>query len=111
MATTLKNGTWDMNANGSAGPLVIGGIGTDGTLAGSSTALGNKVLGFWDEASRKLTFMRLVKPTDPSTFQVYTGYLMSDNNTLAGSFEAFKGSGATAERTVFGWLAKLPAKP
>jgi hypothetical protein len=105
---TLKKGTWDMNGNGSTGTLVIGGIGVDGALAGSSTALGNKVLGFWDEASRRLTFMRLIKPTDPSSFQVYTGYLMSDDTTLAGSFEAFKGSGATAERTVFGWLARLP---
>lgn len=105
---SLKTSEWDINGNGFTGVLVIKSIKSDGSLDGASTAFGNKILGFWDEAARKITFLRLVKPDDPSSYQIYTGYLMSDGATIAGSFEAFQGSGATAERSVFGWFAKLP---
>lgn len=103
----LSIGNWTINGNGFQDKLVISQIDSEGKLLNSS-AFGNKVLGFWDEASRKITFMRLVNPSDPSTFQVYTGYLMNDGKTLAGSFEAFQGSGASAKQSVFGWFAKFP---
>lgn len=103
---SLKNGNWNINGNGFPGVLAISGIAGDGALTG--TVYGNKILGFWDEPSRRITFMRLTQPSDPASFQVYNGYLMTDNTTLAGSFEGFQGSGATAERSVFGWFAQLP---
>lgn len=106
---SLKTDNWDINGNGFTGALAIKSINGDGSLGSASTAFGNKILGFWDEAARKITFLRLVNPNDPASFQVYTGYLMSDDATLAGSFEAFQGGGATAERSVFGWFARLPA--
>jgi hypothetical protein len=53
--------------------------------------------------------MRLIDKGNPSSFQIYTGYLMQsqDNGSLAfaGSFEAFQGSGAVARRVVYGWYA------
>lgn len=103
----LKSGSWSINGNGFSGTFVVGGVDPAGNLTNCS-AFGNKVIGFWDEQSRKLTFLRIVTPSDPGTYQVYTGYLMTDLKTLAGSFVAFSGSGGTAQQPVFGWSAKAP---
>jgi hypothetical protein len=103
----LSIGDWAINGNGFQGKLVIKQIDTQGNLV-NSTAFGNKIVGFWDEASRKITFVRAVTPTDPASFQVYTGYLMSDNKMVAGYFEAFQGTGGSAKQSVFGWFAKFP---
>ncbi|HEY0457318.1 MAG TPA: hypothetical protein VGE41_13185, partial [Verrucomicrobiae bacterium] len=94
---------------GYSGQLWIEGIDANGNLLGSSTVYGQTIIGFWDDQSWKLTFMRLIDKGNPSSFQIYTGYLMQsqDNGSLAfaGSFEAFQGSGAVARRVVYGWYA------
>lgn len=104
----LKIGNWKINANGFEGTLAIKEIDSSGNIEGGSTAFSNEIIGFWDEDSRRITFMRVVDKNNPSSFQIYTGYLMNTNTTIAGSFEAFKGPGATAKRSVFGWFATSP---
>ena len=103
-------GTWDINANGFPGTLSIQQIDGAGNLGGS-TVFGEQIIGLWDDTSQKLTFMRVSNPADPSTNQIYTGYLMEPQGNqpmaLAGSFEAFQGSGGAATRSIFGWFATL----
>lgn len=102
-------GVWDISANGFASTLRLTSIDDLGNVHG--TVFDNLLSGFWDEESRTLTFLRTANGADPSTFQVYTGYMFQNqgggfNFSLAGSFEAFAGSGATALRAEFGWFAK-----
>jgi hypothetical protein len=102
-------GPWDINGNGFAGLLWIEGVDAQGNLLGSSTVYGQPIIGFWDDNSQKITFLRIINAADPSTLQIYTGYLMQSQNdgslSFAGSFEAFKGTGAYAQRVVYGWYA------
>jgi hypothetical protein len=108
------NGNWDINANSSLGELFIQSVDPQGNLVGS-TVFGQPILGFWDEGSMKLTFMRIINQNDPSTYQIYTGYYMDPQTpgelpALAGSFEAFGGTGGIAQRVVFGWYAGVHAE-
>jgi hypothetical protein len=102
-------GGWNINGNGYGGFMWIEGVDGQGNLLGSSTVYGQPIRGFWDEASGRLTFMRIINAADPSTMQIYTGYLMppQDNMQLAiaGTFEAFIGTGATASKPSYGWYA------
>jgi hypothetical protein len=102
-------GPWDINGNGYAGQLWIEGVDSKGNLLPSSSVFeGDRILGFWDDTANKLTFMRY-NDGDPSSFQIYTGYLMKSQAdgslAFAGSFEAFQGTGATAKISVYGWYA------
>jgi hypothetical protein len=112
---TLKTGNWTLNGNGSPGSLVIPAIDAKGNIikmtdASSKeikpTAYGNDIIGFWDEDAHKLTFIRVIDKNNPIANQIYTGYLLDDKITIAGSFEAFQGGSAL--RTVYGWYAKSP---
>jgi|SRR5580765_4044175 len=109
---TNPRGPWNINGNGFPGLLWIEGFDVAGNLLPSSTVYGQSIFGFWDDRSGKLTFMRLIDPAVPSSFQIYTGYLMEPqpNASLAfaGSFEAFAGTGAVAERVIYGWYAVRP---
>lgn len=102
-------GPWHINGNGYSGLLWIEGVDSQGNLISNSSVYGNPIMGFWDEPSQKLTFMRVINPGDPSTFQIYTGYLMTSQAdgslAFAGSFEAFQGTGAIAQRVIYGWYA------
>lgn len=102
---------WNMNANGFAMTLHPQSIDANGNVKGtiSDGAKTQPIEGFWNEEAKRLTFLRVIDPAKPSTAQVFTGYLAGDNQ-LAGTFEAFSGSGATRERSVFGWTAVLPPK-
>ena len=92
-------------------------MGTDGRLTG--TVFGNQITGFWNEATRTVTFFREPPGATPNygAVQVYTGYLFQNPRvpvgsenvtlTLAGSFVALAGSGGTAQRTVYGWYAQI----
>lgn len=104
---SLTSGNWKINGNGFEGTLKIKPPDANGTLK-NCTVYGDPVIGFWDEPSRKITFMRVINQSDASTFQIYTGYLMTDKKLLAGSFQGFKGTGATASQSTFGWFAKAP---
>jgi hypothetical protein len=102
-------GTWNINGNGFDGSLYIDNVGVDGGLL-SSTAYGQTITGFWDDIAQRLSFVRATQPGDPSSYQIYTGYMMQNQSdgklAMAGSFEAFKGTGAVARRTVYGWYAR-----
>jgi kumamolisin len=108
-------GTWDVNGNGFPGVLSIPSIDAQGNLGANCTIYGQRIFGLWNASAQMLTFMRIISPSDPSTFQVYTGYLMQPQPgsgfpvSLAGPFQAFPGSGAVAQRPLYGWYAQLRA--
>lgn len=100
---------WSLLGNRSVGTLILF-FHADGHIDG--TIYGDKIEGFWDEDSQKLTFIRIPNGAQPNAHQIYTGYKFSwtdkAGNTahcLAGSFEAFAGTGASVERNIFGWYA------
>ena len=105
--TLPMDGTWQILADGWKGILTIPTIDDSGNLGGDAKVFDQPIFGFWDEASRKLTFTRM--GADPTTAQIYTGYLMAGQHltgpTLAGFFEAFAGAGGSARHNVFGWSA------
>jgi hypothetical protein len=101
-------GLWTVNANGYGGALLIGGV-SNGNFSG--LFLGNPIKGFWSESSQKLVFWRAIG-ANPDNIQIYTAYKFLANSgqpngshRLAGYFEAFAGTGASAIRSVFGWYA------
>jgi hypothetical protein len=110
----LPLGPWQLNANGKLGQLTLTVVTTQGQLRG--TIDGEAVWGVWDEAAQQITFTRLRNPADPSTVQLFTGYLLKHAGgpqgvgtvtyTLAGSFTAVAEPGATAHRTAYGWYAQ-----
>lgn len=107
-------GPWNINGNGYSGLLWIEGVDSQGNLLiPSSTVYGQQIIGFWDDSAQKITFMRIIEPENPSTFQIYTGYLMQSQTdrslAFAGSFEAFQGTGAVANRVIYGWYALRPS--
>jgi hypothetical protein len=113
-AFTPPLGTWEVNASGDRGPLQLVSVGPQGELRG--TLFGTEIVGFWDERAQQVTFVRVVKPADPSTTQLFTGYLFRTPGglrgvghatyTLAGSFTALAGTGATAAQSAYGWYAQ-----
>jgi hypothetical protein len=101
-AEALPIGSWDILANGSKGVLHVASVDEQGKFVGS--VFGKPIKGFWDGFSRRVTFTT----TDASSeLQVYTGHPLAsqpDNHLLAGTLEAFSGTGATANRNVYAWL-------
>src|SRR5262245_51299846 len=107
----LPTGTWTINGNGYTGQLSIQSVDAQGNLTGA--VFGQKIVGFWDEASQRISFIRVIDAGRPDRQQVYTGYLFpmaqgtpAAGEVLAGSFEAFQGTGANARHSVFGWFAQ-----
>jgi hypothetical protein len=114
----LPLGNWDIDGNGFRGTLAINGVDGRGNLDASVVFESSEVqqaIGFWDEASQKITFVRVINQDDPSANQVYTGFrfdnerdhLTDRTHTLAGYFEAFQGTGAVASRVLYGWVAGI----
>ncbi len=73
-----------------------------------------QVIGFWDEPSQKLTFVRVISQSDPSVNQINAGFRFDNErttwltaHTLTGYFEAFQGSGAVSSRVLYGWVASI----
>jgi spore germination protein YaaH len=104
----LSTGIWNINANGFQSDLTITAVNADGTLQATMFG-GQQVVGFWDEPAQKITLIKVEStPIDPSHLQIYTGYLLdASEQTLAGSLEAFAGTGGSAQRSVFGWFAQF----
>jgi hypothetical protein len=106
-------GLWELNANGHIGSLDIPDIDAAGRLVGA-TAFGDTIIGFWDEEAKKITFLRPTSAGNHSADQVFTGYYFASGPEatfksvlyLTGSFEAFEGTGGTANRVLFGWFAR-----
>ena len=107
----LKLEQWEMLSNGFPVKFHLQSIDANGNLKGViiEGVKSQPIEGFWNEDARRVTFLRVIDATKPSTAQVYTGYLMGENH-LAGTFEAFKGTGATRQRSEFAWSALLSAK-
>jgi hypothetical protein len=113
-AFSLPLGTWEMNAGGDRGPLQLVSVSGQGELRG--TLFGKAIIGFWNDLAQQITFVRILDPTEPSTTQLFTGYLFRNSGglrgvghatyTLAGSFTALAGTGATAARAASGWYAQ-----
>ena len=118
------SGTWTINANGFKGALSLTPAG-QGNLSGK--VFGEQLRGFWDEGAQKITFIRGNNPANPNGVQIYTGYFFGSDSplfpttppspqeeppaspeirVLAGYFEAFVGTEGTAQRNLFGWMAK-----
>jgi hypothetical protein len=99
----IPDGTWSINANGYVGVLEVTSIDIVGNLTG--TLFGTPITGYWDGSARRMTFETKKASIE---IQVYTGYLVQEGPTaiLAGSFEAFSGTGATATRDVYAWRAE-----
>jgi hypothetical protein len=115
---TLPLGDWDIDGNGFRGTLTINGVDGAGNLDASvvfESPQVQQVIGFWDEPSQKITFVRVINQNDPSSNQIYTGFrfdnerdhLTDRTHTLTGYFEAFQGTGAVAARVLYGWVASI----
>jgi hypothetical protein len=106
----VLGGIWNINANGFLGTLNVQSVDPAGRLSG--TIFNNPMIGFWNEPSRCLTIIRIPAPGDPSQMQIYSGYLIQNQGaqsfSLAGSFDAFAGTGGTARRNRFGWMGEEP---
>lgn len=110
-ACNLPRGTWNVDAYGTQGLLVIAALDTDGTVTGS--ILGNSFSSAtWDSANRLLNFQRPLTGL-PDNPQSYIGGLMpyvdpstgKFQSTLAGTFQEQGISGT------FGWFAQTSNPP
>jgi hypothetical protein len=107
----LQTGNWNIDGNGSHGILAIQGVDAQGRL--NATVYGQRVVGWWDEEDRRITFLRLIDPHDPTSFQSFSGYAWDEQSGpdrdyyLAGSFETYAGAGGTAAKPTYGWFAHL----
>jgi hypothetical protein len=100
----VPSGLWRINGNGALGDLDITGIDAQGNLAG--TAYGQRIIGLWDDAAKRITFTRLIDPANPATWQSYTGFLIGGvSPVLTGHFTAFSSAGGQAARFTYGWKA------
>ncbi|MFY9561420.1 MAG: hypothetical protein WAQ52_14400 [Terriglobales bacterium] len=116
-AATLRTGNWDIIANGFQGRLNITSVDAQGNLSGTwvEGTQTSQIQGYWDEDGKRITFVRTLG--NPSTFQVFTGYLFDPGATfcqggefrqmMAGSFEFFSSTGGKAARNVGGWAARF----
>jgi hypothetical protein len=98
--------TWNVDVNGTRGTLTIRVISSNNDFVGSmslSSQPTNRVFGVYDNVSSKLTFMRIISPSNPPANQLFTGYLMGTGREIAGFFEALPQAGGTAHRSIFGW--------
>jgi CubicO group peptidase (beta-lactamase class C family) len=101
----------DGRLNGKTTQIVIETLHPDGTFNGTIADGSQKsaIEGFWDGRSKRIDFVRNVEPGKPSSQQFYRGYLMENEQMLpgsfAGTFQAFAGTGGTAKRNVFAWVA------
>jgi hypothetical protein len=118
----LPLGDWSINGNGYTGVLHIASE-NNGAVTGTLTMANeppdqlNNNIAFWNDTSKELRFIRARNPADPSTFEIYTGFLFPENHAqpnngrseLAGYFEAFTDSGGSPSRSLFGWFASHTA--
>jgi hypothetical protein len=119
-------GTWNMNANGTTGTLILSastGGGITGTLSlGGGSA--DPITAVWDETSQTLSFSRGTQGAPaPFAFEVYTGTLFQPYDTpngpiagegvplmLAGNFGQAIVGGAIGPFQGLGWFATSQMK-
>ena len=106
-------GTWTANNNGFTGTILVSSW--DGVNI-TGTAFGNPIKGFYNTTTNKVRFWRAVGVSGSGTastaatadnIQIYTGYLFGCGNSqcMAGTFESFAGTQATALKPDYGWYA------
>ena len=115
----LLIGTWQFNANGSDGQLIIDHVDSVtgnsllGTVQLTDQSAPDAIEGSWDDTAKVITFgvTTFGRDSDKQVFQSYTGFLGDDHADqfviLAGSFtqsDTQPGSG----RFQFGWFARKP---
>ena len=96
---------WDFDGNGFTGTLNVT-VAADGSLTG--TVYGDPIQGFYNNVSDEIMFIRSPNGSgNPADQQVYTGYYWAEGgfDKLAGFFEAFANSGASAGRHRYGFEA------
>lgn len=114
----LPAGDWAIDANGFRGTMTIRGVDAAGNLDASlviDAPRADQMIGFWADVAKKITFIRVLNPQDPSANQIYTGFYFNNErdrptdvtHTLSGFFEAFQGTGGIAERVLYGWVANI----
>src|SRR5713101_9941524 len=104
MADNLRCGAgWDFDSNGFTGTLNVA-VDGSGNLTG--TVYGNPIQGYYNNVSNEMMFVRSIG-SSPAQQQIFTGYYWREGalDVLAGSFEGFSGSGASAGRHRFGFKA------
>jgi hypothetical protein len=107
-------GSWALNANGHIGTLNITSIDATGKIVGTMIfpPLVRQIQGFWNASSCKIIFVQAssLAAAAPAEIQIYTGYAYNLRGVkrLAGSFEAFAGTGGSAGRHTYGWDALKP---
>ena len=109
-AAPLPTGTWKLNGNGFEGQLVIKSV-VDGKVEG--TIYGQRIVGMYDARIRRLNFLRLQDPKDPTSFQSWKGYLFlpadgkQTHYVLAGTVMAFGAPRHRRSALEAGWYAQL----
>ena len=120
----LPTGIWKINVNGTEDSLTIE-VAPNQQGAFSGRFLNTECIGFWDEPSQTITFIRPAPAGGGAgtTVALFKGYLFrSPPNpppgqdvvaTLAGFVQVTEGSAfepaiSTARRNVFGWFAQVP---
>ena len=111
----LPLGCWTLNANGTQGSLCIPSLQADGSFVGSMMFAGysNVITGLWSSGAQQISFLRLGVPSNPLTYQSFTGFLFpadasnpSGSQVLAGSFSVFGPAGGSSQsRNFYGWTA------
>jgi hypothetical protein len=114
-SSIAKSLHWSVLVNGDLGELAYH-ADTQGRVTG--TLFGDQIIGLWDGGTGKVTFTRIPKSKQPDAYQFYTGYHFSwsapdgtPREGLAGSFDAFAGSGGTYDQVTFGWYGLLHRSP
>jgi len=99
--------TWKVDVNGTRGNLTITSVSSNNIIHGRmtlNTQPSTSIEGVYDNVSQKLTFFRIIPPSHPpSVNQIFTGFLMSSGNEIAGYFEALPNAGGSVQRSIFGW--------
>jgi hypothetical protein len=112
--TQLPAGTYTINGNGFMGELSI--FNTNGRIEGN--VFGDRIIGFWNDVTHTIIFMRMGNPSNPFTFQVYEGYMFMTTernpstgallcySNFAGEFLTPGGGGGSPQRFEYGWFAR-----
>lgn len=114
-------GTWNINANGTTGTLILSASATGGI---TGTVFGNPLTAVWDETSQILSFSRATEGAPKSfAFEVYIGTLFQPYDTpnglvkgegvplmLAGNFGKATVGGSIGPFAQFGWFATSDIK-
>jgi hypothetical protein len=111
LPASVPAGTWKFNGDSYEGDLILE-VKERGKISG--TVYGNQISGMYHAATKRLNFIRMGDPQDPTSFQAYKGYLFRNTDgdkvryTLAGTFyptDLAKGSADAVPE--MGWFAQI----